>query len=177
MNTNVTIRFLMLLSWWVIPCMQLQHSSLSVTIISVQKLFIPAEGHAIPVGCHEFPRQCVSICLDLMKKAHSHKVMMEAVTRSKQSNYFKLQANKTFPFFVFLRAILDFQSWKTGTGKRTVKLVKEELQLVSKTSLSSIGSAWIPLLRLWWGIRYPSIHFKQDLPPSSPAKSKASPGE
>lgn len=96
-----------------------QHSSLSATVISVQKLFIPAEGHAISVGCHEFPRQYVSTCLDLMKKAHSHKLMIEVVTRSKQSNYFKIQANKTFSLFVFLRVILDFQNWKTATGSQT----------------------------------------------------------
>lgn len=132
----------MLLSWWVTPCMWPQHSSLSATVISVQKLFIPKEGHAISVGCHEFPRHCASTCLNLMKKAHSLKLMIEVVTRSKQSNYFKLQANKTFPLFVFLRAILDFQIWKTATGMRAAKLVKEELQLVSKTPLSSIGSTW-----------------------------------
>lgn len=166
---------LMLLSWWVTPCMQPQHSSLSATVISVQKLFIPVEGHAIPVGCHEFPRQCMSM-FGFNEKAHSHNLMIEVVTRSKQSNYFKLQANKTFPLFVFLWAILDFQSWKRAPSKRAAKLVKKELLLVSKAPLSSIGGAWASLLRLWWGIRYPSIHFKQYLPPGSPAKSKASPG-
>lgn len=65
--------------------------------------------------------------------------MMEVVTRSKQSNYFKLEANKTFPLFVFLRVVLDFQSWKTAAGRRAAKLAKEELQLVSKTPLSSTG--------------------------------------
>lgn len=135
------IRFLMLFSWWVTPCMWPQHSSLSATVISVQKLFVPEEGHAISVGCHEFPSQCVSTYLNLMKKAHSHKLVKEVVTRSKQSNYFKQQANTTFLLFVFLRAILDFQSWKPATGMRAAKLVKE-LQFVSKVPLSSTGSAW-----------------------------------
>lgn len=40
----------------------------------------------------------------------SQKLMMEVVIRSKQSNYFKLEANKTLPLFVFLRDVLDFQS-------------------------------------------------------------------
>jgi len=69
----------------------------------------------------------------------SQKLMMEVVTRSKQSNYFKLQAKKTFSLFVFLWVVLDFQSWKTAAGRRAAKLAKEELQLVSKTPLSSTG--------------------------------------
>lgn len=68
----------------------------------------------------------------------SQKLMMEVVTRSKQSNYFKLQANKAFPLFVFLQVVLDFQSWKTAAGRRAAKLFREELELVS-TPLNSSG--------------------------------------
>lgn len=71
--------------------------------------------------------------------APSQKLMMEVVTRSKQSNYFKLQAKKTFALFVFLWVVLDFQSWKTAAGRRAAKLAKEELQLVSEIPLSSTG--------------------------------------
>lgn len=110
----------------------------------------------------------------------SQKLMMGVVTRSKQSNYFKLQANKTFPLFVFLQVVLDFQSWKTAAGRRAAKLAKEELQLVSKTPLSSTGRNTNSPPEGSVGIRHPYIYmyvyFKYDLPLSSPAKSKASPG-
>lgn len=106
----------------------------------------------------------------------SPKLMMEVVTRSKQSNYFKLQANKTFVLFVFFQVILDFQSWKTAAGRRAAKLAKEELQLVSKLSMNSTGRLMYIPPKASVGDKAPAyIFFKYNLPPSSPAKSKASP--
>lgn len=156
-----------------------QHSSLSATgilfknYLSQQKVMPP---HWVK---SQISQRACEHTFGFKEITPSQKLMMGVVRRSKQSNYFKLQANKTFPMFVFLQVVLDFQSWKTAAGRRAAKLAKEELQLVSKTPLSSTGRHMNSPPEASVGNKAPIyiyIYFKYDLPLSSPAKSKASPG-